>query len=75
MMIRPKEITKDEEGNIHIASFNYNDGIEYAKINNIPQTSKFNEYIKGTHFIVCCGDVMIVVGENDFPKVARKTLN
>ena len=81
-MYIPKEITidflKDKEDQdvepLHIASFDYYTGILYAKDNNLEQTTEFNDVFNGTHFIVCCGDVMVKVKPTDYIDIIRRTL-
>lgn len=70
----PKEITLDEVSNEHIASFDYYSGINYAKDNNLEQTIQFSDVFKGTHFIVCCGDIMITVKSTDYPEIERRII-
>lgn len=71
-MLLPKEITQDCDTAINIASFGYYDGIQYAKDNNLQQSTKFSDVNKGTHFIVCCGDVMVKVNPEDYPEIQRR---
>lgn len=71
-IITPKEITKCVETNLNTASFSYYDGIEYAKRHSLDQTTEFSDVRKGTHFIVCCGDVMVKVEETDYPNISRR---
>lgn len=71
-MQTPKEITQDINTSINIASFDYYSGIQYAKDNNLSQTSSFTDVLKGTHFIVCCGDVMLKVNKEDYPNIKRR---
>jgi len=73
--IIPKEITNDlDGGDIQHASFGYYDGIEYAKQNNLKQTTTFREVDEFTHFIVCCGDVMVRVKSTDYPDIPRRQI-
>lgn len=71
-MSQPKEITQDIDTSINIASFDYYTGIKYAKDNNLEQTTSFKDVYAGTHFIVCCGDVMIMVSKDDYPDISRR---
>lgn len=71
-MIQPKEITQDIDTGQNIASFDYYEGVNYAKENKLNQTTSFNDVSKGTHFIVCCGDVMIQVEPSDFSNIKRR---
>lgn len=70
----PKEITKDADNNMHTASFSYYDGIARAKQLGLKQTTDFRDVWNNTHFIVCCGDVMIKVQESDYPEMNRRTI-
>lgn len=57
--MNPKEITFDPELDAHIASFDYYTGIAYAKHHNLKQTTQFHDVMNNTHFMVCCGDVIV----------------
>lgn len=72
--INPKEITKCSDTGLNTASFGYYDGIKYAKEHNLNQTTNFSEVRAGTHFIVCCGDVMVKVEESDYPQIDRRNI-
>ena len=72
--INPKEITHDADTDQQIASFGYYDGIQYAKDHSLQFTTSFRDVFKGTHYIVCCGDVMIAVQPTDFPDIPRRTI-
>lgn len=71
-LILPKEITFDPNNGQHIAPFGYYDGIQYAKDNNLKQATEFKDVFAETHFIVCCGDVMVSVKEIDYPEIIRR---
>jgi len=71
-IIQPKEITKCVDTHLNTASFEYYDGIKYAKEKGLKQSTKFSELRKGTHFIVCCGDVMVKVEPTDYPNILRR---
>jgi hypothetical protein len=70
----PKEITKDADNNMHVASFDYYTGIAVAKDKELKQTTNFEDVFNETHFIVCCGDVMIRVKETDYPELNRRVI-
>lgn len=70
--IQPKEITRCNETGINTASFGYYDGIQFAEHHNLKPTTEFSDVRKGTHFIVCCGDVMVKVEESDYPTITRR---
>lgn len=72
--MKPKDITKDIDTGIEIASFDYYSGIIYAKDNNLGQTTNFKDVTNGTHFIVCCGDVMVLVKDTDFTDINRRVI-
>lgn len=72
--MEPVDITIDSDNNQHTASFDYYSGIAYAKAHNLKQTTSFNDVSKGTHFIVCCGDVMVKVNPTDYPEIPRRTI-
>jgi len=72
MKIEPKEITIDSDSGKEIASFGYYDGIEYAKQNNLNQTTEFKDVFNKTHFIVYCGDVIVSVNKTDYPNIIRR---
>lgn len=71
-MIVPKEITQDIDTGINVAWFDYYDGIKYAKEKGLKQTASTAEVMQSTHFIVCCGDVMVKVEPTDFPNIKRR---
>lgn len=73
----PKEITIDGEQETppHIASFGYYDGIKYAQEKGLKQSGDFAQVFAGTHFIVCCGDVMVRVQPEDYPQIPRRDIN
>ena len=54
-MCIPTDITKCVDTDLETASFDYYSGIQYAKENNLKQTTEFSDVCKGTHFMVCCG--------------------
>ena len=60
------------ETKLNTASFSYYDGIHYAKEKGLKQSTEFSDVRKGTHFIVCCGDVMVKVEETDYPDIKRR---
>lgn len=68
----PKEITTDIDNGNQTASFSYNEGITYAQEKGLKQTVYFSDVAKGTHFIVCCGDVMVKVENTDYPDITRR---
>lgn len=70
--IIPKEITQDCDTDINTASFDYYGGIKYCKERGLLQGTKWQDLAAGTHFIVCCGDVMVLVHPTDFPDIARR---
>ena len=70
--IEPTEITQDIDTNINTASFEYYNGIKFAELNNLKQTTSFADVNKGTHFIVCCGDVMVNVLPTHYPDITRR---
>lgn len=68
----PKEITQDIDTGINIASFDYYTGIQYAKEHNLKQSCSWKELNAKTHFIVCCGDIMVRVEPTDFTEIKRR---
>lgn len=74
MNILPTDISKDCETGVEIASFGYYNGTHYIKDKNLEQTTSFTDVKAGTHFIVCCGDVMVLVQPNDFPEIERRVI-
>lgn len=73
--ILPKEITVDpDNNNINIASFGYYDGIAVITERKLKQTTMFRNVFEGTHFIVCCGDVMLKVNEDEYPTIERRII-
>ena len=74
-MITPKDINQDSDNNnINVASFGYYDGIHVAKEKGLKQTTSFGDVFAGTHFIVCCGDVMMTVKDTDYPEIERRQI-
>lgn len=71
-MYTPFEITKDEETGVETASFDYYTGIAFVKEKGLKQSTEFSEMRKGTHFVVCCGDVMIHAEPTDWPEIERR---
>tara|TARA_R110000772_G_scaffold154835_3_gene265885 strand:- start:544 stop:789 length:246 start_codon:yes stop_codon:yes gene_type:complete len=70
--IRPKEITRCVDTGLNTASFSYSEGIEFAKKNNKEQTTEFSEVRREGKFIVCCGDIMVKVEEEDYSDMIRR---
>lgn len=66
MNILPKEITKDADTGIEIASFDYYEGNRYAKEKGLQFSISFSDVFKYTHFLVCCGNIMIRVNSDMF---------
>jgi hypothetical protein len=73
-MNTPKEITLDTDTGIHVASFSYYDGVKYVKDNGLKQTTSFRDVFAGTHFIICCGDVMVVTSQDKWPDIKRREI-
>jgi hypothetical protein len=74
LLYTPDEITEDIDTKQNIASFDYYEGIRYAELLGLKQTTSFNDVSAGTHFIVCCGDVMIKVNKTDYPNIERREI-
>ena len=70
--MQPKEITIDVDTKQETASFDYSIGIAEAKERGLKQTTSFADVFAGTHFIVCCGDVMFSVRSSEYPDVVRR---
>lgn len=70
----PKEITKDKDTGAEVASFSYYDGIYVAKKKGLHHTVHFKDVFAETHYIVCCGDVMIKVNSSDYPEIKRREI-
>lgn len=70
----PKEITVDVDTKENIASFDYYTGIRYCELMKLQQSGNFNQVSEGTHFIVCCGDVMVKVSQVDYPQLVRRNI-
>lgn len=73
MNIIPSEITQDSDSGLNIASFPHSNGVRYAQENDLRQCSNFNDFNHST-FIVCCGQVLVIVEPTDFPEVIRRIL-
>jgi hypothetical protein len=61
----------EDDGESHMASFAYYDGIRVAKLMKLKQTTELELVRKGTHFIVMCGDVVIRITANEYPEIER----
>jgi hypothetical protein len=72
--IQPKEITKDVDTGYQVASFEYYEGLKFAKDNKLIQTTNFKDVFAGTHYIVCCGDVMVKVKTENYPNIERRII-
>lgn len=70
----PKDINKDIDTGIELASFDYYTGIAIAKKKGLEQTTSFSDVNAGTHFIVCCGDVMFKVNPIEFVHIQRRLI-
>lgn len=71
----PTEISRyieSENTSWDVASFDYYSGNRYCDLLHIKQTTDWRLVSAGTHFIVCCGDVMVKVGKNDYPNIERR---
>lgn len=69
--IQPKEITKDCDTGLEMASFGYYDGIAVAKERGLKQTTSFSE---PNGFVVCCGDVMFQVQPTEYTDITRRII-
>lgn len=74
VIILPTDITKCTETGRETASFGYYDGIHVAKKRKLKQTTSFADVITSTHYIVCCGDVMLRVQPEEYPNIKRRPL-
>jgi hypothetical protein len=72
--MEPKDINKDADTGIELASFDYYTGIAIAKERGLKQTTSFSDVNKSTHFIVCCGDVMLRVQPEEFININRRII-
>lgn len=72
LLYTPKEITQDCDTAENIASFDYYAGLKYAELLGLKQTGSFRDVSEGTHFIVCCGDVMVKMQPTDYPELTRR---
>lgn len=71
-LLEPKEITTCCDTGLEVASFDFYEGINAAQSRKLEQTSDFEDVRAGTHFIVCCGDVMLKVAKDDYPNIERR---
>lgn len=74
MDIKPKQITKDSDNGIEIASFGFYEGIAYAEYNNLKRTTSFDKVLDGTHYLVCCGEVMVLTNHRQWRDIPRRIL-
>lgn len=70
----PKEITKDIDSGIEIASFPYYDGIHFCKENEIKQATTTSQLGSGNGYIVSCGDVMLRTNSKEWPEIERRLI-
>jgi hypothetical protein len=68
----PKEITLCSETKRQTASFSYYDGLCVAKILGLRQCVNINQIYNDKFFIVCCGEVMISVSNEDYKNIKRR---
>lgn len=73
-LANPKEITKDGDTGVEFASFGYYEGMQYVKANNLLFSTSFLDVSKGTHYLVCCGDVMVLSKPHMWPQVERRII-
>ena len=73
-MPKPTDITVCSDTGQQTASFSFYDGLTYIDSKGLEQTTSFQKMAEGTHFIVCCGDIMVKVTEEDFPEIPRRSL-
>lgn len=73
-MIIPKDITQDVDSGLQIASFDYNLAIRKMKEKNYKQVVSFTDLKPHSTFIVCCGDIMTIVNDEDYPSVKRRII-
>lgn len=55
--IVPKEVTVNSDTNLNVASFDYYDGINFAKLNDLAQTTSFGDVNK--EVISRCGNNIV----------------
>ena len=71
--IKPIQITHSKiDRTKHVATFKYHDGIQYANMNKLEHTVNYSEMLKGAHYCIVCGDVLLVVDKDDYPEIERK---
>lgn len=70
----PKDITRDTRSGVDVASFGYYAGVEYCRLKGLKFSTSFDEVFKGTHYLVCCGDVMVTVEPDAYPDIERRLL-
>lgn len=73
-MFKPEDIVLDEESGLQMAHFDYYTGIKFAKERGLKQSCSMSEVADGTHFIVCCGSVMVKVDEDYLPDFPRRII-
>jgi len=70
--IIPKEITQNKDSGHNIASFSFYEGRQFVNKYNLKYTTSFSDVFKGTHYTICCGDIMVKVESTDYPEINRK---
>lgn len=74
ILIIPKEITRYSNIGVDIASFSYYEGKAFTTLHGLMQTTDFKDVYTGTHFTVCCGDIMVKVEETNYPSMDRRLI-
>ena len=67
--MEPLQIEIDEVGN-HVATFDYESGVEEASNRGLNQGTNYNDLLHGM-FVESCGNVLIAVPSDDYPNVKR----
>lgn len=70
--MRPVTIEIDEIGN-HLATFEYDEGLEEASNRGLNQGTNYNDLLHGM-FVESCGNICMMVPSEDYPSVKRKHL-
>lgn len=73
LSIQPKDITVDDTG-LQIASFSYYDGEEFARLMRLEHSTSFADIRESIGYVVCCGDVMARVEDDDYPLITRRRI-
>ena len=72
--VKPIEITLDPDDGSELASFNYDEGMEYVNHLGLSKVDDFDTMMMQGGYMESGGIVLVLVNPRDFPQVIRKPL-